>query len=355
MAGRLVRRLAAGTTMSALVLASVGGSAAPAQAGLLDSLLGTVTSVTTATTDLVSGTLESLLGPTGWIVDDGVTELSHVASVIGADRLYSRGVTGKGVGVALVDTGVVPVKGLTSGNVGERAGPVVREPVARTTVPGHLRPRHAHGRHHRRQATRRPAGGSGFQGIAPGARLTSIKVGTSDGRRRRVAGGRRHRLGRGAPQRRPGQPDPGAQPLVRHGRRAGLPPRPADPRGGERLARRHRGRRGRRQQRHRQPEARTTPRTTRTCSRSARPTPAARSTPPTTWCPRSAAAVTPRDGSTSSPPAGRSCRCATRAPTSTRRTPTARVDDATSRAAARRRPPPSCPAQWHCSWRAGPT
>ena len=37
--------------------------------------------------------------------------------MIGADRMYGRGVTGRGVGVALVDTGVVPVPGLTSGNV----------------------------------------------------------------------------------------------------------------------------------------------------------------------------------------------------------------------------------------------
>ena len=31
--------------------------------------------------------------------------------------MWSRGYTGKGVGVALIDTGVIPVTGLNSGNV----------------------------------------------------------------------------------------------------------------------------------------------------------------------------------------------------------------------------------------------
>ena len=225
MAGRLVRRLAAGTTMSALVLASVGGSAAPAQAGLLDSLLGTVTSVTTATTDLVSGTLESLLGPTGWIVDDGVTELSHVASVIGADRLYSRGVTGKGVGVALVDTGVVPVKGLTSGNVVNGPDLSFESQSPGPPVPGHLRPRHAHGRHHRRQGPE-TAWRQRLPGHRAGRHADQLKVAAADGAVdvsqviAAIDWVVAHRNDD------PAQPDPGAQPLVRHGRRAGLPPDP---------------------------------------------------------------------------------------------------------------------------------
>ena len=39
-----------------------------------------------------------------------------------------------------------------------------------------LRPRHPHGRHHRRQGHRHR-----HQGIAPGVKLTSIKVGTANG------------------------------------------------------------------------------------------------------------------------------------------------------------------------------
>ncbi|GGI05639.1 S8 family serine peptidase [Egicoccus halophilus] len=47
--------------------------------------------------------------------------LDHVTRVIGARELWARGVTGAGVGVALIDSGVVPVDGLTAGNV--RNGP----------------------------------------------------------------------------------------------------------------------------------------------------------------------------------------------------------------------------------------
>src|SRR5919199_757217 len=43
--------------------------------------------------------------------------LFNVASAVGALDSYRAGYTGKGVGVALIDTGVSPVKGLTSGNV----------------------------------------------------------------------------------------------------------------------------------------------------------------------------------------------------------------------------------------------
>ena len=43
--------------------------------------------------------------------------MKEVRTAIGAETLWARGYTGQGVGVALVDTGVVPVPGLTSGNV----------------------------------------------------------------------------------------------------------------------------------------------------------------------------------------------------------------------------------------------
>ena len=43
--------------------------------------------------------------------------LLDVATIIGATKAYQAGWTGKGVDVALIDTGVAPVQGLTSGNV----------------------------------------------------------------------------------------------------------------------------------------------------------------------------------------------------------------------------------------------
>ncbi len=120
--------------------------APPAQAGLLDSLTEPVSNLTGGlldsltepvsnltgglldpVTEPVVGTVEgvqdpltgllSLLGPTGWLYDSSETSMSHVRTVIIADSMWSRGYTGQGVGVALIDTGVVPVDGLTSGNV----------------------------------------------------------------------------------------------------------------------------------------------------------------------------------------------------------------------------------------------
>ena len=171
------RRRSAGRTVTSVATASVlsvalcAGSAAPAQAGLLGGLLGTVGGLVGGVTTLVAGTTQSLLGPTGWITDEGVTDLDHVAAVIGADRMYSRGVTGKGVGVALVDTGVVPVRGLTSGNVVNGPDLSFESQSDAPAPPGHLRPRHPHGRHHRRQRpvdAARPAASSRASPPAPG-------------------------------------------------------------------------------------------------------------------------------------------------------------------------------------------
>jgi serine protease AprX len=175
------RRIAAGSVATVLSLALLGGSAAPAQAGLLDGLVSTLTGTVTATTTLVTGTLNSLLSPTGWIVDDGETRMDHVAAVIGADRLYARGYTGKGVGVALVDTGVVPVPGLTSGNVVN--GPDLS--FESQSDQHRYLDTFGHGTHMAGiiagNDPQTLLGLGRFQGIAPGARLTSVKVATTDG------------------------------------------------------------------------------------------------------------------------------------------------------------------------------
>src|SRR5205807_573920 len=52
-----------------------------------------------------------------WRFDTTASSVTDVARVIGADRLWNAGVTGAGVGVALVDTGVVPVAGLPADRV----------------------------------------------------------------------------------------------------------------------------------------------------------------------------------------------------------------------------------------------
>jgi serine protease AprX len=105
-------------------------------------------------------------------------QMSDVAKTIRADVAYAQGFTGKGVGVALIDTGVVPVTGLTSGNIAN--GPDLS---LDSQVPGLLRKDgFGHGTHLAGIiAGRDTTAGTGFRGIAPDARLTSVKVGATDG------------------------------------------------------------------------------------------------------------------------------------------------------------------------------
>jgi serine protease AprX len=122
----------------------------------------------------------SLLGPTGWLFDDTQTPVAEVAAVIGADKLYALGVTGRGVGVAIVDTGAVPVTGL--------GGNIVNGPDL--SFDGQFDDARfldtfGHGTHLAGIiAGNDPAtllGVDRFRGIAPDAMLTSVKVGSSDG------------------------------------------------------------------------------------------------------------------------------------------------------------------------------
>ncbi len=155
-------------------------SPAPAHAGLLDPVqpvLGTVL-------DPVLGAVTAITGdlvPTGWLYDGTATSMSEVRSAIGADALWTRGYTGAGIGVALVDTGVVPVPGLTSGNVtnGADLSFESQSPQLR-----HL-DTFGHGTHMAGIIAGRTPRGlldlDKFQGVAPDAQLTSLKVAASDG------------------------------------------------------------------------------------------------------------------------------------------------------------------------------
>ncbi len=180
------RREAAVLTTSALL---VLGLATPASAATVDDLLGTVSgvvdgvdpslSVTVAGESLV-GTPAKGAGKSRWILQNGTTSLDHVAQVIGADKLRLRSVDGEGVGVALIDTGVAPVAGLTSGNVVN--GPDLSfesQSPAHAYLDGF-----GHGTHMAGIiAGNEPSGllDPGLTGIAPGARLTSVKVGSTEG------------------------------------------------------------------------------------------------------------------------------------------------------------------------------
>jgi serine protease AprX len=111
--------------------------------------------------------------------------LYDIASVVGALDAYRAGYTGKGVGVALIDTGVTQVRGLDTGNVVN--GPDLSfdsQDPSTAHVDGF-----GHGTHLASIIAGRDAVGapasytdpSRFNGIAPDANLVNVKVGASNG------------------------------------------------------------------------------------------------------------------------------------------------------------------------------
>ncbi len=173
-----LRRRLAGTGIAALVIGLLPAGAA--HAGLGDPLEPIAGSLLTPVTDVVDGITGNLV-PTGWIYDGSATTLTEVRSAIGADRMWARGYTGQGVGVALVDTGVVPVAGLDSGNVVN--GPDLSFESQSTDL--RYLDTFGHGTHLAGIIAGRDPGGllslDRFQGVAPDSRLTSLKLATSDG------------------------------------------------------------------------------------------------------------------------------------------------------------------------------
>lgn len=126
--------------------------------------------------------LDPLLGydPTG---DTG--SLHDIQQIIGATAAYTAGYTGKGVDIALIDTGVAPVPGLNSGNLVH--GPDLSFDSVHPDV--RYLDSFGHGTHMAsimagRDKVLTPVGYAGpstYHGIAPDARVVSLKVGASDG------------------------------------------------------------------------------------------------------------------------------------------------------------------------------
>ncbi|GAA4604659.1 hypothetical protein GCM10023107_68980 [Actinoplanes octamycinicus] len=117
------------------------------------------------------------------VSDEG--SLSFVRDVVHATDAWKAGYTGKGVDVALIDSGVAPVAGLTSGTVVN--GPDLSFESQYADV--RYRDTFGHGTHMAsiiagRDAAGTPAGyttGKGYTGIAPDARIVSVKVAAADG------------------------------------------------------------------------------------------------------------------------------------------------------------------------------
>ncbi len=118
-------------------------------------------------------------------VDRG--SMAHIAETVGALASYRAGFTGAGIGVALIDTGVTQVAGLDSGNVVD--GPDLSFDSQDPEL-AH-RDAYGHGTHLASIIAGRDVAGSpasyadtssgAMVGIAPDARLVSVKVGASDG------------------------------------------------------------------------------------------------------------------------------------------------------------------------------
>ncbi|MDT7548891.1 MAG: serine protease AprX [Actinomycetota bacterium] len=152
-------------------------AAAPAQAGLLGGLLGIVGGTVGVVTNLLD-TTTGLLGGADWGYAASATTLPQVAAAINADDMANRGYTGRGVGVALIDTGVVPVQGLTSGNVVNGPDLSLDSQAPQGNLDGF-----GHGTHMAGIIAGNDAAllGGGFKGIAPQAKLLSVRVGAHDG------------------------------------------------------------------------------------------------------------------------------------------------------------------------------
>ncbi|WP_433088124.1 S8 family serine peptidase [Dactylosporangium sp. CA-052675] len=104
------------------------------------------------------------------------TTLAQVRSSIGADTGAAAALTGKGVGVALIDTGVAPVPGLP-------AAQIVNGPdLSFESQAANLRylDTYGHGTHMAGIIVGNDSA-SGSKGIAPDVKLTSLKIGTATG------------------------------------------------------------------------------------------------------------------------------------------------------------------------------
>src|SRR4051812_6707770 len=171
--GRALSALA-GAVAVAAVLAPVASLAATPGGGTVTSGGGTAASVP------LSGVPSGPFTPS---TDMG--SLYNVTKLINAQASWLSGYTGQGIDVALIDSGVSPVPALTSGNVVN--GPDLSfdsQNPALTNLDGY-----GHGTHMAGIIVGRDTAGTGksytapgqFTGVAPDARLVSVKVGAADG------------------------------------------------------------------------------------------------------------------------------------------------------------------------------
>jgi serine protease AprX len=134
-------------------------------------------------TDLAAGSTEP--GGPGWKTTGSYSTMSEVNKLIGAQSLWNRGTAGAGVGIALIDSGTVPVDGLN--------GQVVNGPDLSFESQNQGRldlDTFGHGTHMAgimvgrdpaAVSTKQLLDAGNFVGVAPGAKAISLKVAASDG------------------------------------------------------------------------------------------------------------------------------------------------------------------------------
>ena len=100
--------------------------------------------------------------------------MAVTGEAIGADQVWRgleglTGYDGRGIGIALIDSGVARLPAIRRRIVAD-----VDFTTGGGAARGRVRPRHARGGHHRR-AARRPTrrSRSGYSGVAPGAHLST--------------------------------------------------------------------------------------------------------------------------------------------------------------------------------------
>jgi serine protease AprX len=107
-----------------------------------------------------------------------VTSLALVADAIRADDLWSHGIDGSGIGVALIDSGVVPVTGLDGEGKVINGADLSFDSQSDSTryLDGY-----GHGTHMASIIAGNDGTRDGFRGVAPGAHIVNVKVGAADG------------------------------------------------------------------------------------------------------------------------------------------------------------------------------
>jgi serine protease AprX len=184
---RRARRVKA-TAVAIVTCTAVMSMGMPAHAatgglgGLLTGLTGAVGSTLANTTDAVVSVVHALSGilTAGW--DDGATSpptrLALVADAINADEMWSRGVDGSDIGVAVIDSGVAPVPGL------DGTGKLINGPdLSFDSQYDNARylDAYGHGTHMASIIAGNDGTTTGFRGVAPGAHIVNMRVGATDG------------------------------------------------------------------------------------------------------------------------------------------------------------------------------